>query len=875
MVLTAAATVPAQAQSIRVDVRDEPLEDVLLQLRTQAGVDIVFASRLVEGRTTTCHYLGGEPLAALECVLRDTGIRAERVRHRQYVLVADASDEHQEAREAAPAARGMVAGFVVDAETGERLPGAHVYLTELKVGTVTNDAGYFAIASLPLRHYAVRISYLGYETLVADLPADTVSTTIRLRPIMLQTADVVVEGNADRTSDVTTVPGVVAVPINQLERLPSFPGERDLFQALQWFAGVQKVGDISGGLVVRGGEPDQNLYLLDGAPIYHPWHVFSLISTFQTETLRDIKLYRGAFPAEYGGRLSAVLDAQMKDGTRVRPRAVAALSLISGRFLIETPVTRNSSFMVSGRRSYIDKLIGREHPVEADDGRRDTLRTGYYFYDTSAKYVLRSGTRHRFSLSFYEGGDNLDLRLPFNLSLDRSWLRPADLFFEIQQNWRNQLFSFRYQYLYAHRLFLTLTAYQSSYRAAEGAFLRPTGTSDLRSDYDVELTDIGFRGELDYYHSVSHQFRIGLQLVDRRFESGLQAKLHHSPAAADSLEQQSRLHAPEVVLHLQDTWQPGPRWTVQPGVRASFFGDGRYAHVDPGLNVQYVLVPDRLIARGGVGTQVQYLHRLRDRYSILYDLVSSRWIPAGSGIRPSTSAQATVGLESHPRKGLAISSDVYVRRSKDILLPEDEYRTKDGLAGPGIEVGTLLGQYTTGRGLAYGVELSLHAEQGKWHAWLNYAGGRSLNRAPELDENAYRPARFDVPRAFRGVIQRDGRRIDVTLSAELRSGYPHSVPVSRYVVGDPLGEAGDAPEDYLHRPRINNGRLPPYVRADLGFAWKFRALEAKWQAQLHLYNVTNYRSVVSRQYEPTPEGVVVTDRRGFPILPLFEIQMEL
>src|SRR5690606_8725672 len=188
--------------------------------------------------------------------LRDTGIRAERVRHRQYVLVADASDEHQEAREAAPAARGMVAGFVVDAETGERLPGAHVYLTDLKVGTVTTDAGYFAIEPLPLRHYAVRLSYLGYQPLVADLPAGNDSTTIRLRPIMLQTADVVVEGNADRTSDVTTVPGVVAVPINQLERLPSFPGERDLFQALQWFAGVQKVGDISGGLVVRGGEPD-------------------------------------------------------------------------------------------------------------------------------------------------------------------------------------------------------------------------------------------------------------------------------------------------------------------------------------------------------------------------------------------------------------------------------------------------------------------------------------------------------------------------------------------------------------------------------------------------------------------------------------------
>src|SRR5690606_13722855 len=151
---------------------------------------------------------------------------------------------------------------------------------------------------------------------------------------------------------------------------------------------------------------------------------------------------------------------------------------------------------------------------------------------------------------------------------------------------------------------------------------------------------------------------------------------------------------------------------------------------------------------------------------------------------------------------------------------------------------------------AYGVELSAHAVRGAWQAWLGYAGGRSLNQAPELGETTFRPARFDVPRAFRGVVQRSSRRWDLTLSAELRSGYPHSVPEARYAVGDPFGGTAAEPVRYVHRPQINNGRLPPSFRVDAGVAHRFRWLDAKWQVQFSLYNVTNRRNVISRQYDP-------------------------
>ncbi len=857
---------PAHAQAIRLDVHDLALREALEQLSTQAGIDIVFAGRLVAPYRVTCSYAGREVEAAFRCLLRGTALQAERVRRRQYVLVEAPSG----AAEAPP--RGLLAGFVTDAETGEVLPGAHVYLPSLRVGTATNEAGYFALATLPQGTYPVRISYLGYQ------PRDTVLTTasaaraIALVPVTYESADVVVESRRSDQADLNVLPGLLALPTHQLEQFPSFPGEQDLFQALQWLPGIHRAGEINGGLVVRGGATDQNLYLLDGAPVYHPWHAFSLISTFQTETFKDIRLYRGAFPAEHGGRLSSVLEAEMKDGSRAEPGAVMALSPLSGRFIVESPITPNSSFMLAGRRSYLDKLIGQEHPVE-ENGRRDTLRTGYYFYDLSAKLTYRPDPHRRLSFSYYHGRDNLDLRLPFDLSLDfSSWLRPADLFFEIDHDWSNQLFSGRYQRLVSRRFFLTVTGYQSSYRAAEGAYIQPTTSSSLTSDYRVRLRDLGVKVDVDFYHSVAHQVRLGLQAVDHRFHSTLDATIERSPGAVDEQHEVSPLHAYEVVGYVQDTWQPAPRVQVQPGLRASYFSGGSYAHVSPRLTAQFAVRPQRVVLRAGVGTEVQYLHRLRDRYSFVYDLVSSRWIPAGPGVRPSRSVQAGLGVEVRPAAGLTVTLEAYGNQARDVLLPEDAYRTKDGLEGPGVEVGALLGQYVPAEARLYGVEAAVHYGRGPWQLWASYAGGRSLSRSDALGETRYRPSRFDVPRTLRGIGQYREGRWRYGVSVEARSGYPHSVPVSRYVLGDPFD---DEPVAYLHRPEVNNGRLPPYLRLDATVGYHFGLLGAAWQAQLHVYNVLNKRNVVGRQYDPGYEVVRITDRRGLPLLPLLELEMTL
>lgn len=840
----------------------------LHELRTQANVDVVYAQRLVAEQTISCQYAGAQVQAALDCMLDGTGLRARQVRRRQYVLVA-AEDEAPSQR---AARRERLAGYVTDAETGTVLPGAHIYLTELQVGTTTNRAGYFVFPALPPGEYAARISFLGYTPRDTTLSAGRTAVRISLEPTSLEADGVLVEGDL-RSDERRRMPGMLSVELDQLNQMPSL-GEQDLFQALRWAPGIRKSSVINGGLSVRGGQPDQNLYLLDGAPIYHPWHAFSLVSTFQTGTLQSTNLYRSAFPAEHGGRLSAVLDAQMKDGDRAQPRAVAALSMISGRFRIESPITPSVSFMLSGRRSYLDKLIGREHPVEdAATGRRDTLRTGYYFYDTSAKLTMRPNAHHRLSLSYYHGRDDLDLRLPFDLSLDfSSWLRPADLFFEVQQNWENHVVSAQHQYLASSRFFLTTTAYRSGYQAEEGSFVQPTTTASLLSDYDVRLRDVGLKVNADYYHSVAHEVRAGVQVSHQRFASHLDSDLRRSADAIDTLRQASRLTAFKLVGYVQDTWKPAPRWEVQPGVRMSYFSGGRYAHVRPRINARYTVHPDHLVLRAGAGAHVQYLHRLRDRYSLVYDLVSSRWVPSSPSVRPATNWQLSFGVQSNPWSALTLEGTIYGREARHVLIPEDVYRTKDGIEGPGIEVGALRGQYvaTTERG--WGGEMSARYERRAWQWQLDVATARSFVEAPPLEGDGYRPADLDMPYSLRGAVRWGKQHWEAALTGEVRSGFPHSQPVARYALGGPTDEA---PTTYLYRPQVNNGRLPTYARIDAALGYRFHWLTAQWRAKLSLYNVVNRRNIVDRRYRPVEDGVTVDDRRGMPLLPLIELEMTL
>ncbi len=854
----------ARAQVFEFDGQVTPLAEALLEFSVASGWDVVYADRLVADRETRCRYVGSVATEALACLLRGTGLEARIAADRQVVLVPAGRTVRS---------RGTLAGYVRDRETGEVLPGAHVFLPDLRRGSVTSRAGYFAFPNLPAGSHRVQVTFIGYAPIDTLLGTAGAPVILRMGSVMVQARPVVIESSGTGRADLGLVPGLVAMPVQQLQQLPASLGGQDLIESLKWMPGVARAGEVTGGLVVRGAGSDQNLYLVDGAPVYHPWHAFSLVSSFQTETFRQIRLYRGAFPAEYGGRLSAVLDAELSDGRRPEPRAVASIGALSARFLIESPITERSSFMLSGRRSYIDRIIGSRHPVEDDSGRRDTLRTGYFFSDWSAKVVFRPDKDARVSASFYTGGDQLDLRLPFDLSLDLdAWLRPSDLLFEIDERWKNSLASIRFERLLAEEWFLTATTYDARYTAHEGAFVQPSLTAAVQSDYDVSIRDLGASVDIDWYRSLYHQLRGGVRVVRRSFESSVDATIGYAPGVVERLRQAGRSDDLELSTFGQSVWHPLRPLHVVSGLRLDWSQEGRYARLSPRLSVQYAIDSRLLVLQAAVSRNHQFLHRIRDRFSFLYDLVSSRWVPSGPDVSPAEGTQVSTGLESRPWNGVEVRVGAYARRSSGMLLPRDEFRAKDGLPGPGIEVGTLLSQYVSGDERSFGTEIGLTVDRGPWIGMVSYTASRTHNRSLVLDDPDWRPARFDVPHALDAFLRWRGSRFSFGASVQWRSGYPVTVPVARYDLGDPLS---DGPSAYLYRPTINNGRLPAYFRADLDGSWSFHGLGAAWQVRLQLYNVLTRRNVIDRAYEPTEDGVGVKSRLGLPLIPLIEIRMEL
>ncbi len=856
------------AQTIRLEFADTPVSDALEIYAERTGVDVVYSPLLVESLRTSCRYRGTSERDALICIMSSHPFRVEAISRNQAVLIPLESDS----AEISDVVR-VLSGFVTDAESGESLNGAHVVLPGVGTGSVTNEAGFFAFPGMNQKPVSVVITYLGYARLDTTVVASYRSGSFELIPISYQVSGIVVEEDAQRRADVAITPGLVSVSGRELQRFPGTLGNTDVLESLKWMPGIQRAGEATGGLLVRGSGPDQNLYLIDGAPVYHPWHAFSLISTFQTDTFKDFSLYRGAFPAEFGGRLSAVLDAELRDGSRSQPSAKLGISGLNASFIMETPISKRSSFMLSGRRSYIDRLVGRNHPVEDEAGRRDTLRTGYHFYDWSAKYSFRPDSRSTVSVSWYAGRDALDLRLPFDLSLDfSSWLRPADLFFEVDQEWGNRILSTRYQRLLSTRLFLTATLFHSRYRARENTLIRPSQSSRVSSAYRVDLEDTGARVVFDWYPSLSHQVRFGAEAVQHRFDSSLDARVAYTPSLVEPLDESSRTLASEAAFFIQDIWTPGPAIRVLPGIRASWFGSGSFARLEPRLSVQLAIDPTWLIVRAAASSHVQYLQRIRDRNAYLYDLVSSRWVPAQADAPPARSRQLSVGLESHRIPRTVIRIDGFVRDGRGTLLPEDEFQSKDGLLGPGIEVATLLGQYDRGEERSRGIETGWTTRTEHWMLSASYTRMRSENRIVEAQKAAFRPARFDTPHALGIVVSREASRWNLGGSMDWRSGYPVSVPTSRYQLEDPV--TGETTWFY-HRPDINNGRLPFYLRVDLRAAYRFDFAEASWLTGISIYNVLNRRNVVNQTWDPARPGSTPQNRLGLPILPMIDLVIDL
>lgn len=741
-VRVAAQAVPDEAELAWTNV---PLAEALYELAEATGLELVFALRLVEDVRIYGRYrVTDDPDRALRLLLRGTGVRAERIRAGQYVLIKEPPNVLVESTR--EAYTGTLDGRVVDAETGTPLIGAHVWLIDLGLGDVVASSGTFAVPDLPTGRYVVRVSHVGYRPVRLELDvfpdSPRLPPTVRLQPMTVESADASVVAGPPEPG---VTPGMTELGARQAAAVPTALGEADLAATLSWLPGLTRTGGGSGAIVVRGADPHRTRYVRDGVPLYEPWHAFGLFSAFQPEALARVQFYRGSLPAPLGGGLAAVLDVETTDALAGDTLGVLGLGAVAGRLVADVPLGDRVGVHVGVQRSVLGVLLAPRLRAEGgawvlDPTGGNPLDDGpdVAFGDATAKVSTHVGNG-QIDVAGMVGGDDVHVDLPGGgAGMDYAW--------------RTHTASVRYRSLVGSRTFVSGLGYRTGH-AADEERLRPRGL--LRTDQS--LVEHGASLDIDHFRSLRHQIRGGVQLADRSVD-GRQIR--------DGRVDDGRQRVTEVAAYLQDSWRPNPDWQIQTGLRAELHSQrGQASRLDVSPRVFARWEPERsgVVVRAGVSRQTQAVHRVRDWAGGRYTLASSRWLLADGRVPLARAWQVGVGAEWAPSSRLALSADVYSRRSRGLLEPADLTTVESGVVPE-----ALLAGHPPHEGRASGIELAARYGLAGWTLGLSGALARSEIR-PESG-GAWRPSAYDRPISVGVLAQRQRGPWTAALRLDVESG---------------------------------------------------------------------------------------------------------
>lgn len=718
-----------------------------------------------------------------------------------------------------------VLGIVSDSLSGEALIGTNILLYRDSIssagplrGLTTNAHGYFNISGLTNGIYILVFRNLGYKTRLDYLEISDTTKSLQLNvqmnkePVELQ--EVVVKGERE-TQNVSTID----VAPELLKMLPTLSGETDIFRSLQLLPGVKAASEISSGLYVRGGSPDQNLTLLDGVIVYNPSHLGNFASTFNGDAVQNIKLIKGAFPAEYGGRLSSVLDIKLKEGTRERNKGSIGLGMINSYATMEGPFTDNSTYMVSGRKMYLDGL--------QSVFQKESLIPRYNFWDLNAKINYAASSIDKVSISMLTGNDRL-----YSPSAN------PDLGFDI--NWGNTTLNINWSQITNTSLFSSTSFSFTNYNFT--TLLQDKSTSATAKDFYASstLSDFAIRRQTEFYPFEDHFAKIGAELVYHSYDL-LYSDQYNENAANDERLATENV-ALEFALFAQDEIQLSSRWLVNLGTRFYYFKEKKYFKVEPRVNLSFALT-ENVSFKGAYAIANQFLHMLtRNDISLPTDL----WYPSNSKIKPSQSAQYILGM------------DWYLMNREYLLSIEGYYKDLKSIYeyGGNASFSTNIpfeSQISNGKGEAYGVEFFLNKRMGNFLGWVGYT-------------LAWTQRLFDDLNAGRVYFPRYDRRHDVSLVFSYKfsdnlsigstwtyaTGQSYSLPTGQYEFNTIGGKT--IKKLNFNYTDLNSIRLPDYHKLDLNLNYKFIVGTKEFTASFSIYNVYNrsnpFAQYIVYEYDP-------------------------
>ncbi len=746
-----------------------------------------------------------------------------------------------------------ISGFVNDNENGESLIGVNVIIQEKLVGTTSNIYGFYSL-TLPEGSYEISFTYIGFESLKQSvnlnknisLNVDLISSSTDIGEVTIVAEETVVE---------RTQTSIVEVPVQLIKNIPALLGEVDVLKAIQLLPGVQSGGEGTSGFYVRGGGPDQNLILLDGVPVYNASHLFGFFSVFNADAIKNVSLTKGGFPARFGGRLSSVLEIDMKEGNMKKIEGEGSIGLISSKLTLQGPIIKDkTSFIVSGRRTYID-ILAQPFIRSANDGNP----AGYFFYDLNAKLNHKFSEKDRLYLSAYLGKDRFYLSEgdEYSSLIDNTNYKSTSRD-DFGLDWGNVTSSLRWNHLFSNKLFanttFTYSKYQfntiyDSYSSEVTPYTTDTDTSNF--NYFSGVKDYGAKFDFDYLPNPNHYIKFGLNYVYHNFYPG-SLVLYLSSYERDSLGVENyqvpydttfnfseALESNDAFFYLEDDIKVNDQLKVNLGMHLGYFNTNNktYYSFQPRFSSRYLINNDWSL-KASYAEMQQNIHLLTGSGA---GLPTDIWVPSTDSVPPQYSKQVAFAANKNFLNGLLeVSIEGYYKSMSELITLKpgaeiigfDDWKNKVD---------------TNGIGRSYGAELFIQKKKGKTTGWIGYTLSFSERKFEGVNFGKWYPYKFDRRHDFSLVMSHEfSDNFDIGLTwvygsgnnmTFLESRYP-SVSINGNINGIDEGSVGEL--EYY--PTRNNLRLPAYHRLDIGLNFHKKKKWGDRTISVGAYNVYNRKN---------------------------------
>ena len=839
-----------QAQTNRVDetrmvtlnMQKASVREILDEIQKQTGVTFSYESSLLSGLQKTTFRADDEALT--DCLTRLFANLPVVYKMTGNVVVLKRKPKQV-----------TVSGFVRDKRSAESLIGASVYEAHSRVGTASNNFGFFSL-TLPPGDITIRSSYIGYTShqhILNGLERDTV-LAIELEP-SASLEEVVITGQSnDKQSVLSTQMGALEINQQTIRSTPVMFGEADIIKTLQLTPGVSAGTEGTAGMYVRGGNVDENLFLIDGNPVYQINHIGGIFSAFNPEAISGMDFFKSGFPSRYGGRLSSVVDVHTKEGNMKEYHGSASIGLISGNLNFEGPIIKDrTSFNIGLRRTWLDVLsapaVAIANKITKKDGTR--LRARYAFHDLNLKVNHIFNDRSRMYLSLYNGNDVLkggSTDFPDQDS-DNNYNYDSD----VSLRWGNIMATAGWTYVFNNRLFGKVsgvfTRYHSRLRNTEHDVVGNEGDEDYSDSFrenetNTGITDFGLRTSFDYLPASAHHIRFGGDYLVHRFHPEYNRSVAYEKNEETSVEigqefANDLLWGHEAGVYAEDDWTLSSAVRLNAGLRFSLFNvQGKtYTGLEPRVSLRWLL-DDNLSFKASYSRMNQYVHLISNSF---ISLPTDAWMPVTRKLKPLISDQVSAGFYYNLNKEYNFSVEGYYKTLDNLL----EYRDGHTFTPSFVNWEDKL---TAGEGRSYGAEFMVRKETGRTTGWVGYGLSWSDRQFDELNQGARYPARFDNRHKLNIVVMHKiSPKVELSAAWSYASGNHVTLSLENYYengTGSPTNNDNhymDASESIDYYEGRNNYQLPAYHRLDLGI----KIYRPKKKGRMGIWTVSIY-NVYSR-----------------------------